>query len=197
MSVIEHIRDLQRNRTQSDLNKKQKHEPEIMLIGCVDARLSPNEDIGIPQGKAIIKRNIAALIAPFDDDRIGETAALEFAADVMKVKDIVVMGHTDCGGIRACLRENAKYKALVRYLKPLEVARDKVKEEGGNIEAQATIMEQEAVRQSLANLMTYPNVKKAVEEGRIKLHGWVIDTASKRISELNQTTMKFELISSR
>jgi carbonic anhydrase len=102
-----------------------KHEPEMLYIGCIDARLDPINDIGIDKGKALIFRNIGALVPKdqrkrcekLDRDVIlasGEIpasasigAALEFFLNHLpdkpfKVKHIVVGGHTDCGGLQAC-----------------------------------------------------------------------------------------------
>lgn len=177
------------------------HNPDMLLIGCVDARLDVREDVGIPPGRALIYRNIAALVnsmeSPDDKRHVSEAAALEFAVNVMKVKHIVVMGHTDCGGIKACLNashdENTQH--IHEYLKPLEATRAEVIAKGGNIEAQARAMEEAAVRNSMSNLMSYPAVAKAVQEGRLDVHGWVINTATKQISEMDNETGKFRLMS--
>lgn len=115
---------------------------------------------------------------------MSETAALEFAIGVMRVHHIVVMGHTDCGGIRASLESSVEeHKAIHQYLKSLDSVREMVIEQGGDIEAQARAMEQAAVRQSLDNLKSYYVVKDALAEGRITLHGWVINTATGTIND--------------
>jgi carbonic anhydrase len=173
------------------------HKPEILLIGCVDARLSIHKDLGFPDGSALIYRNIAALVSGNTEgdwhDHVSEAAALEFAVNVMKVKHIVVMGHTDCGGIKASLTDVLDAKSPIReYLKPLTEVRDKVVEQGGDLKAQARAMEQAAVRNSVVNLLTYPTVSDAVREGRIEIHGWVINTGTKVISEMNSETGEFE-----
>jgi carbonic anhydrase len=174
-----------------------EHKPEMLLIGCVDARLDVREDVGIPQGRALIHRNIAALVRsnpdPADNEGSSVAASLEFAINVMKVKHIVVMGHTDCGGIRACLigDHDESTENIRKYLTPLEATREDVIAHGGNIEAQARAMEEAAVRQSVKNLMSYPVVTKALKEGRIDVHGWVINTACKQISEMDLDSGKF------
>jgi len=196
MTVIETIRNKQKSVPVIDAVPL-PHRPEMLLIGCVDARLNI-EDIGIPYGKAIIYRNIAALVAGIgrrSGDRLSEAAALEFAVNVMKVRDIVVMGHTDCGGIQACLHGAPGDTGHIhKYLEPLEGVRTEVVKRGGNIEAQARAMEEAAVRQSVMNLMSYPAVATAVKAGRLTLHGWVINTASRRISEMNPATGKFAVM---
>jgi carbonic anhydrase len=174
-----------------------EHKPQMLLIGCVDARLNPKIDMGIPDGTALIHRNIAALVRskPAPDDIAGTSvaASLEFAINVMEVKHIVVMGHTDCGGILACLEDNHTHdtQSIRKYLTPLQSVRDDVVVHGGDMKAQARAMEQAAVRQSVHNLLEYEVVQDALKDGRMDIHGWVINTATKRIMEMDLKTGQF------
>lgn len=197
--IIDLIRAQQASLSLED-RKPPEHKPQMLLIGCVDARLNPKIDIGIPDGGAIIHRNIAAMVRsrpdPGDIAGTGVAASLEFAINVMNVKHIVVMGHTDCGGIRACLEDNHTHdtQSIRKYLTPLEPVRDDVVAHGGDITAQARAMEQAAVRQSVDNLMTYEVVQEALGDGRVDIHGWVINTATKRIMALDIKTGVFSLL---
>lgn len=170
-----------------------EHRPEMLMIGCIDARLNLKSDIGIPDGKALIHRNIAALVRSRPDpaDREGSSvgASLEFAIHIMHVKHIVVMGHTDCGGIQACLHgDHDEHTQNIRhYLAPLQAAREEVLGRGGDMTAQGRAMEEAAIRQSIANLRSYDIVQDAVRNGRVQLHGWLINTATKRISQMGET----------
>ena len=175
-----------------------EHKPEILLIGCVDARLDPIADIGIPRGKALIYRNIAALVAKKAnaDGGLSVAAALEFAVGSMQVKDIIVMGHTSCGGIRAFVQGDHENTHYIRdYLQPLESVRQKAIQLGETPDEQAADMEKAAVAMSLDNLMEYDVVVSAVNEGRLQLHGWLIDTASQLIWKMDKKTGGFSLIS--
>ena len=195
--VIETIRKQQTDLPLLANAEPPRHEPEMLLIGCVDARLNIMSDIGIPNGKAIVFRDIAALVAGTkgDDDpeHLAEAAVLEFAINVMKVKHVVVMGHTDCGGIRACLEasDDPAISHIHKYLAPLADVREQVVSQGGDTVSQARAMEQAAVRQSVTNLRTYEVVQKAEAAGKIKLHGWVVNTATKMISEMEPETGEF------
>jgi carbonic anhydrase len=188
--TIEEIRKFQEMLENFPEAELAEHCPEMLLIGCVDARLNPAADIGIPYGKALIKRNIAALVPEFSECSKEVSAVLSFAIERIGVKEIVVMGHTHCGGIAACV-DGIDDSDIGIYLAPLKDKRDSVKAAGGTLEEQARSMEKEAVQQSLVNLMTYPVVKKAMELGEIKLHGWVIDTRTRKLSVLNQKTNEF------
>lgn len=198
MDVIKNIRQKQVDMSVTEGLLPPVHNPEMLLIGCIDARLNISTDVGIPYGKALIYRNVAALISGTkgEDDlgHISEAAALEFAVNVMKIKDIVVMGHTDCGGIHACLHGAQGAKHIMEYLAPLKAVRNEVSAKGGDVVQMARAMEQAAVRQSIANLTTYNAVANAIAEKRLALHGWVISTATKRISEMDAKTGEFKLM---
>lgn len=196
MDVIDLVRKKQETLDIPDKSLPPKHEPEMLLIGCVDARLDIIDDVGIPKGKALVMRNIAALVAGSHEelqDRPIEAATLEFAVTVMKVKHIAVMGHTDCGGIRAQI-DGTDIPQVKRYLDPLETVHRQVEERGGSKQKQAREMEQAAVRISLKNLRTYECVKNAERAGTLKLHGWVIDTATQQLHVLDESTGTFGLM---
>ncbi len=196
MDIVDYIRRRQEKLSIPDQPVTPPHEPEMLLIGCVDARLDIIDDIGIPKGKALVMRNIAALVAGAHEEseaRPIEAATLEFAVDVMKVKHIAVMGHTDCGGIRAQLEE-IDVPSIKRYLDPLETVHRQVQERGGDKTKQAREMEQAAVRLSLKNLRTYASVKEAERAGRLTLHGWVIDTATQQLHVLDEKSGTFALM---
>lgn len=190
------------------------HLPEMLYIGCVDARLDPIDDIGIEKGTALIFRNIAALVPEYagdvssgiapgeitDNTSIG--AVLEFFLDHIPpvggdVKHIVVSGHTDCGGIKAC-RHNAcraQDHYLSRYLGGLKGLCATIlaeAEKQGWDEAQILrALEEASVRQSITNLMHYPVVRRALDAQKVEIHGWLIDTAVKRIFEMHPATKEF------
>lgn len=161
----------------------------MLLIGCVDARLNPNEDMGIPEGKALIYRNIAALASGHSQDpalrNLGEEAALEYAINVKGIKDIVIMGHTHCGGINACLCDKTQagqspaLPHLNAYLNPLQ----SVKIDGEEPDLRARAMEKVAVLHSMNNLLSHDIVREAIAKKGLRIHGWVINTATKRIEE--------------
>lgn len=198
-----------------------RHEPEILYIGCIDARLDPIDDLGIPKGKALIYRNIGALVRPeqiesetkaIDKDavlRSGEIpenvsmgAALEFFLNHIPAVDgrpkrIIVSGHTNCGGIAACVNHACKSedRYLPHYLSILEPAREAVmqqaKESGWNQDRIYREMEESTVRYGVNNLENYEVVRRALDKDGLKLHGWVIETGNGRIHQMNPETKQF------
>lgn len=156
------------------------HNPQMLLIGCVDARKDPIGDLGIPKGAALILRNVAALVHPESEGRLTESAALAFAVREMHVKHIAVMGHTDCGGIRAAIKGISSY-SLRDYLAPINHIKETVCKQAGDLSEQEHLLEQEAVKYSMNSLMTYDYIAQAMEAGELFLHGWVMDTATAKI----------------
>jgi carbonic anhydrase len=226
MSVIDIIREKQRLAILSPPNlAPQKHQPDMLYIGCIDARLDPITDIGIPKGKALIFRNIGALVSKDEHGRdtldseaamsggeipqnVSIGAAVEFFLHHIplehgKVKHIVIAAHTDCGGLKAC--QHAAYgdqdHHLPLYLKCLEEVRTKVMDDAnfnGWDNAQVLeALEKESVRQSMANLLSYPVVRNAIDQGKLELHGWIIDTTTQHISEMNLQTLGFASMSAK
>lgn len=174
----------------SDVNETPEHRPEMLLIGCVDARKDIIGDLGIPKGKALVLRNVAALVHPEHEKRLTESAALAFAVRHVKVKHIAVMGHTDCGGIRAAIEGISSY-SLRDYLAPITTIRNHVCSQTGDNAEQRWMLEQEAVRYSIRSLRTYDYIAEAETSGEVQLHGWVLDISTGKIHVWNEASNDF------
>lgn len=155
--------------------------PKVMVIACSDSRVEPATIFGSRPGEVFVVRNVANLVPPFETTpgRHGVSAALEFAVTVLKVEEIVVLGHGACGGVKAALAGDLKHAEpgqggfVASWINLLDDAREKVISEHGQGPEGQTALEQEGVRTSLKNLMTFPFVKERVEEGTLRLHGAV------------------------
>jgi carbonic anhydrase len=219
MSILNSIRLRQSQAERPLHHTPAKHQPEMLYIGCIDARLDPIDDIGIEKGAALIFRNIGALVVKNEakgqaldahaviesgeiPHNVNIAAVLEFFLTHIPqlpghIKHIVVSGHTDCGGLKAChygVNEHDHYLPL--YLQSLQTVRAKVRENarinGWNDAQLLHALEEESVRQSIANLLTYPIVEQAIAKNTLEVHGWVINTATQRILEMNLKTLEFE-----
>lgn len=150
--------------------------PDVMVIACSDSRVNPSIIAKAEPGELFIVRNVANLVPPYEPDSHyhGTSAAIEFAVRDLNVEHIIVLGHSHCGGIR-CLcegHEDAKNREFIDgWMSIVEQARD----DSLKGEAQLRNVEREAVKLSLDNLLTFPWVKRRVENGRLKLHGWLFD----------------------
>ena len=162
-----------------ELNEGQS--PRVMIIACSDSRVDPTQIFDSSPGEIFVVRNVAALVPPFETTpgHHGVSAALEFAVQVLKVGEIVVMGHGSCGGCAAALSEQMKDMPpgkggfIADWIELLDDARETVIAAHGDERSDAVerAMEQEAVKVSLANLRTFPCVRSKERKGELKLVG--------------------------
>ncbi len=158
-------------------NLRDGQQPATMIIACADSRADPAMIFDAAPGELFTVRNVAALVPPYDESGglHGVSAALEFAITILKVKQVVVMGHGGCGGIAASLAA-ADHRPIGRFIAPWV---EMVSEARDAVLADATIpakdwqesVEHGAVGQSLKNLMGFPFVRSAYERGTLNLDG--------------------------
>jgi carbonic anhydrase len=160
---------LQQQRFQ-DLVAQGQH-PKTLFIGCSDSRLVPYLLTGAGPGELFIVRNVGALVPPYDGSHgpHGTMAGIEFAVLMLHVKSIIVCGHSHCGAIRTAY-EGApeEAKALQNWLRLVDEALLPVRP----CPEALLRTEQRSVVLQLERLMDYPMVRREVEAGRLKLHGW-------------------------
>ena len=156
-------------------------DPKAMIITCCDSRVLISEIFGNEPGDFFIHRNIANLVPPHAPDGLshGTSAAVEFAVIALGIRNLVVMGHQNCGGVRGCHDMLAGHAPQLdtptsyvgTWLRLLKPGYEALSGRGLDYEARITELEKEAVLVSLANLMTFPFVRAAVEAGHLQLHG--------------------------
>ena len=153
--------------------------PRAMVISCCDSRVHVTSIFGADSGEFFIHRNIANLVPSFQPDagHHGTSAAVEYAVRSLRVAHLIVLGHSQCGGVRGCydmceghapeLDEATSF--VGRWMDILRPGYETLPagEDAERIEA----LEKAAVMVSLKNLMTFPFVREAVEDGRLTLHG--------------------------
>ena len=159
---------------------REGQEPRVMVIACSDSRVDPAQIFDVDPGEIFVVRNVAAMVPPFETapGHHGVSAALEFAVQFLKVREIVVMGHGKCGGCKAALTrslhgaEPGRGGFIADWIDLLDEAREKVVAEHGTEGRDAErAMEQEGVKVSLANLRTFPCVTELEKQGRLRLRG--------------------------
>jgi carbonic anhydrase len=155
--------------------------PRVMVIACSDSRVDPAQIFDVNPGEIFVVRNVAALVPPFETTpgHHGVSAALEFAVQVIKVDEIVVMGHGLCGGCSAALTQELRDAPpgeggfIASWIEMLDGARERVVAVHGDDhgrEAQRA-MENEAVKVSLANLRSFPCIREKEANGTLRLIG--------------------------
>ena len=161
--------------------------PRAMLISCCDSRLDTVSMFGAEPGDLFVVRNVANLVPPYaaDHNHHGTSAAVEYAVTALKVAHIVVVGHSNCGGVQACHdmcsgaapELDAKTSFIGRWMDILRPGFDRVKKKKLKRPEALVELEHEAVRVSLDNLRTFPFVQEAEAKGLLTLHGAWIDIA--------------------
>lgn len=175
--------------------------PEVMVIACSDSRVDPSQIFDVDPGEIFVVRNIAAMVPPFETNpgQHGVSAALEFAVQILEVKEIVVMGHGRCGGCKAALTQDFRGAEpgeggfIAAWIKLLDEARAAVAARFGTTGREAErAMEEAGVRVSLANLRTFPCIRRKERDGRLTLRGAFFAIADGELHVLDETTDRFE-----
>lgn len=173
--------------------------PDTLIIGCSDSRADPAILTNSEPGEMFVVRNVAALVPPYKTDSMhhGTSAALEFGVKSLKVKHIVVMGHSMCGGVNA-LAQHAitrdKYEFLPQWVDIGAPALEEVEKTmaSDKPDIQRRALEQAVIKVSLGNLMSFPWIAEGVKNGEIELHGWYFDMKTGKLSEYNAAKNSYE-----
>jgi len=175
--------------------------PQALLIGCCDSRVDPALLTDSSQGDLFILRNIANLVPPYlkNDDYHGVSATIEYAVCFLEVSDIIILGHSNCGGIKALMESvsgRPSGEFIGNWVQIAASARDKVMKEmpDASAEEAARACEKEAILVSLKNLASFPWVKERVARGKLSLHGWYYDISDGHLQYYNQLTGEFETL---
>lgn len=177
--------------------------PRAMIISCCDSRVHVTAIFGADQGEFFIHRNIANLVPPYEPDgnQHGTSAAVEYAVTALKVSHIVIVGHSNCGGVKGCLdmcsgdapELEEKSSFVGRWMDLLRPGYERIKDIEDPVE-RARALERQAILVSLDNLMTFPFVAEAVEKGDLSLHGLWNDIGAGGLEQYSPAKDAFEPI---
>ena len=175
--------------------------PPIMVISCCDSRIHVTSIFGNSSAEFFIHRNIANLVPPYnpDGDHHGTSAAVEYAVKNLKISNIIILGHSNCGGINTGYHlckgshflENTIF--INKWLNILKPAFKKVFNKNRNISDIEGIkkLEKESIKTSINNLIDFPFVKEAVKKNKLVLHGLWHDIGSGNIESLDPLSLEF------
>ncbi|KAL2936767.1 Beta carbonic anhydrase 5 chloroplastic [Bienertia sinuspersici] len=167
---IEHYQNLAEDQT-----------PKFTVIACADSRVCPSYVLGFQPGEAFMVRNVANLVPPYESGPTETKAALEFSVNALEVENILIVGHSRCGGIRALIgmedEEEDSRSFIKSWVSVGKKARAKTKSVTSNLgfDQQCRHCEKESINHSLMNLLTYPWIKERVAKGILSLHGGYYD----------------------
>lgn len=182
---------------------KQGQSPKTIVVGCCDSRVDPAIVTDCDPGDLFIIRNVANLVPPFETsgNYHGTSAALEFGVRHLEVENIIVLGHAQCGGIRALMSTTPGAEPqegfMSGWMKVASNARNRVlsRMHGESMEKQIRTCEQEAILVSLDNLLTFPWILERVAQKKLALHGWYFDMEHGELLRYNPGSNRFEAFS--
>ena len=177
----------------------QGQSPKVMVIGCSDSRIDPAQLFDAGPGEMFVVRNVANLVPPFEVDGLhhGVSAALEFAVTQLQVREIIVLGHGQCGGVAASLSGRFADKPageggfIAKWMDMLDGPRARIAAELGDGPEAVRALELECVKVSLANLRSFPFVAPREAEGSLKLVGAYFAIADGILHVLDETDGAF------
>lgn len=176
--------------------------PRAMVISCCDSRVHVTSIFGADEGEFFIHRNVANLVPPYnpDGEYHGTSAAVEYAVTGLGVAHIVVLGHSNCGGVKGChdmccgkapeLLEKTSF--VGRWMDILRPGYLRV--EGMADDAILPALEKQAVLVSLENLMSFPFVRDAVADDRLTIHGLWTNTGEGGLEQYDAAQNAFVAI---
>lgn len=172
--------------------------PHALFITCSDSRVIPSLLTQTEPGELFLCRNAGNIVPPYGEVYGGVSATIEYAVAALKVRDVIVCGHSDCGAMHGILhpKKVAAMPAVSKWLRHGEVARRVVQElhpESDEKDLLALLTEQNVVAQ-LANLRTHPSVAARLARGDITLNGWVYHIHSGRVDEYDAAANRFRPI---
>ena len=175
---------------------KEGQSPKYIIISCVDSRVDPNSIFKSEPGELLVHRNIANIVPPYDyiTEHSGTIAAIEFGITVLNIKNIIVMGHSGCGGIKngfqMCkddgFNSNSSISNWLNLLKPAYKKIDSSRHEDSIKE-----LEKISIKTSLENLKSYPFIQERINNKEINIYGSWINIGSGQIETLNFNTASF------
>jgi carbonic anhydrase len=166
-----------RHKARFSVLAREGQRPPAMVIACADSRVAPELIFDCAPGEIFVVRNVSNLVPPYEPDtgKHGTSAALEFAVTALGVRSIVVLGHSQCGGIRALMNgpEGDHGDFIESWMTIAHKARARVCDapDGADFATLCARCERESIKDSLANLMTFPWIASRVAEGKLTLGG--------------------------
>lgn len=173
--------------------------PMTMIIACCDSRAAPETIFNAGPGELFVLRNVANLVPPFEPDagQHGTSAAIEFAVNSLGIRDLVVMGHGRCGGIRAALdplgTPIAQGDFIGKWMSLLAPVAEQVSSYSFlTVNERQTALERLSIRNSIRNLRTFPYVQALEAQDKLALHGAWFDIASGELWIMDNESGDFE-----
>lgn len=163
-------------------------EPQVMVVACCDSRVDPALILQCDPGDLFVVRNVANIVPPYEKDAMhhGTSAALEFGIRFLQVKHLILLGHSQCGGIQTLLncdfaKDNDFISNWVSIIDGQPLHADSVDD-----------CAREALKKSLQNSLTFPWIRERVDAGQLAIHLWYFDIKTGSISSYAESEGMFK-----
>jgi len=167
----------------------QGQKPEVMIVACCDSRVDPALILQCDPGDLFIVRNVANIVPPYECDHgyHGTSAALEFGICYLNVKHLILLGHSQCGGIEALLKPESlgQNDFLTQWVSLIQVNKKT---------DDVDVMAKKALSQSYQNCMTFPWIQKKVNTEAFNIHRWFFDIKKGEINYFDIKTGTYLLM---
>jgi carbonic anhydrase len=172
--------------------------PQWLFITCADSRVLPDLILGTEPGDLFISRSIGNVVPVTSQDVDGVTATIEYAVQVLKVRHVIVCGHSDCGALKAAVNRKSleNLPKAKRWLDHVEAAfahKQPLNPADGENAELAALIRGNVVAQ-IGNLRAQPAVQQALAENRLTVHGWYYDILTGQIEEYDEAAKRFALL---
>lgn len=171
--------------------------PKALFLTCADSRVVPSLITQTGPGELFVERNPGNLVPIYSQEAVGVSASIEYAVAALRVEHVVICGHSDCGVVTSILHPEkvAQLPAVARWMEFGAAARRKLLEEYRHLpeEEQLPILTELNILCQIDNLLTHPSVRQALQEERLRIHGWVYHIESGEVWAYNSATACFEV----
>jgi len=179
--------------------------PKTLVIACSDSRVDPAILTDANPGDIFVIRNVANLVPPYQPDNTtyhGTSAALEFAVNGVGVEHIVVLGHSGCAGIQTLVDMDPKaditsaepFSFVKKWVSIAAKAKENAEHKCNDANKLPSCCEQESIRSSLDNLLTFPWVRQRLEDGTLEIHGWYFTIHDGALHVLDKESNTFNAV---
>ena len=175
--------------------------PHTLFIGCSDSRVVPELITKTYPGELFVVRNIANIVPHYRvaSEYAATTSAIEYAVNALDVENIVVCGHSNCGGCNAIYFNEHELRQLpnvAHWLEQIQGVKNEVQFRYPNVDVEhrSWMTEQTNIVRQMANLLSYPYIAAKYEKGEINIYGWYYVISKGEVYNFNKETGAFELI---
>ncbi len=163
--------------------------PKIMVVSCCDSRVDPALILQCDPGDLFVVRNVANIVPPYEKDEMhhGTSAALEFGVRNLEVKHLILLGHSQCGGIQALINNHTNNDFIARWMSIINT--------DGCEKHDADECAKSALKQSYQNCLTFPWIAEKVEQGTLIIHLWFFDIKTGQIFTYSKVEDEYQVLS--